>query len=80
MAENQYQRIGVIRYDFFSEYVLTSIYLDPELIGQGYGKKILLRSIGCLQFSMQTIFLRAQIKKDNLISRKLFEFCGFKEE
>jgi RimJ/RimL family protein N-acetyltransferase len=84
-------RIGVVRYDFLhsarqkiqdatfviDEHAMISIYLDPNLIGNGYGKKILVKSMAMMQSIVAETWLVAQVKVQNVASRKLFEGCGF---
>jgi len=76
-VDSQGRDIACIRYDFFSRQARVSIYLNPDFTGQGFGKKMLLKSIAYLQTRYPFDTIAAQVKSTNTASLKLFEACGF---
>ena len=73
--------IGVIRFDKCDndEYVYeVSINISPESRGKGFGKKLI--NNGIRRFLKEVAnckLIRAEVKKDNESSKKLFKSCGF---
>jgi L-amino acid N-acyltransferase YncA len=70
------EKIGAVRfeksegaYDVF----LVSIMISPAQRGRGFGKALLSAGIETLPFAC----LSAEIARDNLASRRIFEACGF---
>ncbi len=73
--------IGVIRFDkcFDEEYVYqVSINISPAHRQKGYGKQLLTHGIRKLLKEVENCkFIKAEVKKDNESSNKLFKSFGF---
>jgi ribosomal protein S18 acetylase RimI-like enzyme len=79
IARDNDKEIGVLRYDFMSDTILISIYLNPQYNGYGYGKKLL--ESGEVYLKTNKICFKtmvAEVLNDNTPSHKLFKKCGFK--
>lgn len=76
------QKFGVIRYDFTKHAQATiSIYLDPEMTGQGLGQKLLRAGQDWLRQNHQEIeTVIAEITPQNVASKRAFLAAGFKEQ
>ena len=72
--------IGIVRFDKCEneEYVFdVSINISPESRGKGFGKQLLNNGIRRLHKEVKSCkFIRAEVKKDNESSNKLFKSCG----
>ena len=73
--------IGIVRFDKcdYEEYVFdVSINMSPASRGKGFGKQLLNNGIKRLYKEEKNCKLvRAEVKKDNESSNKLFKSCGF---
>jgi len=73
--------IGVVRFDKCDdeEYVYeVSINISPTSRRKGFGKQLLTNGIRRLLKEVDNCkFIRAEVKKDNVSSNKLFMSCGF---
>ena len=73
--------IGIVRFDKCEneEYVFdVSINISPESRGKGFGKQLLNNGIRRLHKEVKSCkFIRAEVKKENEYSNKLFKSCGF---
>ncbi len=73
--------IGVIRFDKCDneEYSYeVSINISPGSRGKGFGKKIITNGISRFLKEVENCkFIRAEVKKQNESSNKLFKSCGF---
>ena len=73
--------IGVVRFDKCDneEYVYeVSINISPESRGKGFGKKLITNGIRRLLKEVANCkLIRAEVKKENESSNKLFKSCGF---
>ena len=73
--------IGIVRFDKCDnkEYVFdVSINISPASRGKGFGKQLLNNGIRRLNKEVKNCkFIRAEVKKDNESSNKLFKSCGF---
>ena len=73
--------IGVVRFDKCDddEYVYeVSINISPAYRKKGFGKQLLTHGIRKLLNEVENCkFIRAEVKKDNLSSNKLFKSFGF---
>ena len=73
--------IGVVRFDKCDddEYVYeVSINISPAYRKKGFGKQLLTHGIRKLLKEVENCkFIRAEVKKDNLSSNKLFKSFGF---
>ena len=73
--------IGVVRFDKWDEkeYVYgVNINISPPMRGKGFGKRLI--SYGIRRFLKEVDnckFIRAEVKKNNESSNKLFKSCGF---
>ncbi|MDF1795470.1 MAG: GNAT family protein [Coxiellaceae bacterium] len=74
--------LGVLRYDFAKNgQAETSIYVDPEQHGRGYGSAILLAGKAWVRQKKHAINqLTAQIKPNNIASIKVFEKAGYRKD
>jgi RimJ/RimL family protein N-acetyltransferase len=78
MADTDVGSVGVVRFDSVREDVMAfdvSITLAPKYRGTGLALDVLREACGY----MQDFTINAEIRKENLASRKLFERCGFEE-
>ncbi len=76
---NVSHKVGMTRFDRVdaTEEWEVSIAVAPELRGLGYGKQLLARSV-CEFLAMEpSAKISAEVKKNNLASRKIFESLGF---
>lgn len=73
--------MGVLRLDLEESTARLSIYLDPQLTGQGIGTG-LLRAIVAWAYKnlVHTRRIEALIKTENIASRRAFEAAGFRDE
>ena len=72
--------IGVLRYDVLEHVATVSVYLDPTRYGHGYGTALLMEGERWLRsFRPDVSCLRAEIRPDNLASRRAFAKSGFLE-
>ncbi len=73
--------IGVVRFDkdYNKKYTYeVSINISPTRRRKGFGKKLLTNGIRRLLREVENCkFIRAEVKKDNESSNKLFKSCGF---
>ena len=73
--------IGLVRFDKYDneEYVFeVSINISPASRRKGFGKQLLTNGIRRLHKEVKNCkFIRAEVKKDNESSNKLFKSCGF---
>ena len=71
-------KVGVVKFDcdFKKKESLVSINLNPQIRGKGLSFNLLSESIKKLQ-KLHQFSLSATIKKNNLISKKIFKKCGF---
>ena len=73
--------IGVVRFDKSDNenYVYeVSITISPENRGKGFGKQLLNNGIRKLHKEVKNCkFIKAEVKKENEYSNKLFKSCGF---
>ena len=78
IAESEYGSVGVVRFDGDKKDVLSyeaSITLNPKFRGQGLAFPILAEA--CSYLPKYTVL--AEIRENNIPSRKIFERCGFTE-
>ena len=73
-------KVGVVRFDCDLEIKksLVSINLNPKMRGRGLSSDLLSTAIKKL-LKIHKLTLCASIKKGNLISKKIFQKCGFNE-
>ena len=72
------QRIGLIRFDQQEDRWETSINLNPAERGKGLGKTLLRQGMEHFWSVYPMQRLSAWVRAENLVSRKIFEACGFK--
>lgn len=72
---------GVVRFDFLDPTkAQTSIYLNPEMVGQGLGRELLIKGIAWLRDNYPKLeIVLAEIMSENITSIRLFESIGFYE-
>jgi RimJ/RimL family protein N-acetyltransferase len=78
MADTETGSVGVVRFDSVREDVMAfdvSITLAPQHRGKGLAFDVLHEACGY----MQDFTIRAEVRRENTASRKLFERCGFEE-
>jgi RimJ/RimL family protein N-acetyltransferase len=69
------QDIGTVRFDYVesnSKIFVTSIIMNPDLYGRGYGSKILSLAINHALNDFPHMELTAEIHQQNIASRKIF--------
>lgn len=72
------QNCGVLRYDIAADEAIVSIFLAPDMPGKGYGRALLKAGEKYLMYHRAGVSLIiADVMSDNLISKKLFESCGY---
>jgi UDP-4-amino-4,6-dideoxy-N-acetyl-beta-L-altrosamine N-acetyltransferase len=81
IASEEKKKIGVLSFlkidDHKSE---VSIYLNPDMIGLGYGTRLLKQGVENYLLDYPKVKkITATILKDNIPSIKTFEKCGFKK-
>ena len=73
--------IGIVRFNKCDneEYIFdVSINISPESRGKGFGRQLLNNGIRRLHKEVKNCkFIRAEVKKENEYSNKLFKSCGF---
>jgi len=73
--------IGVLRFDVSGVKAVISIYIDPDLTGQGLGTSLTNKGLEWIKSSRPDILtVEAQVKPANEASRRMFISTGFKEE
>ena len=78
IADSEFGSVGVVRFDAVKGDLLSyeaSITVSPKHRGNGVARGILHTACGY----MSEYTIRADIRKDNIASRKTFERCGFRE-
>lgn len=76
MADSRVGSVGVVRFDVDRSDVMTygvSVTVAPKHRGEGYGYSMLYHACHIMHDSRLT----AEIRPDNLPSRRIFERCGF---
>lgn len=74
------EKIGSIRFENKGDVVKTSVMLNPDFLGKGFGPNVI--KIGTKKFISEKRHgkpIIAEIKKDNISSLKAFQKAGFKE-
>ena len=74
--KNKKKKVGVVRFNIKSKYVLVSINLNPDMRGKNLSYILLARAIKNF-FKFKKIKLIAEIKKNNLASINCFQKNGF---
>ena len=75
-AEASDKKIAVVRFDIEETCVEVSINTNPDMRGRGYGKQCLNAAIAYFIGERPSI-MRAEIKDENIVSKKAFEAAGF---
>jgi RimJ/RimL family protein N-acetyltransferase len=76
-----FSKIGVVRFDLHENFSLISINLSPDMRGKGKSSLCINAAIKNFKELFPEIkSIYAEVKKQNLISSKLFKKCGFKLE
>lgn len=78
IAELDGNALGVIRFDYEEKVAVISLYLVPENFGKGFGLVLLLAAQKWLQQNRPNIkTIKAEVKKENIPSCKIFADSGF---
>ncbi len=77
---NEYQqKIGVVHFKIDAEIIKIAINLSAKYRGKGFSKNCIIHAINFFKNEFpDNRKICAQIKKNNIISLKLFKNCGFK--
>jgi len=80
IAEDGEMPVGVLRFDVEGDVAEISIFLDPKLVGRGYGSAMLREGATWARRNLVGVaILRAKVKPDNPASSRAFEKAGFAE-
>jgi RimJ/RimL family protein N-acetyltransferase len=72
------QDCGVLRYDISGNQAVVSVFVAPDKPGNGYGRALLKSGEKYLMDNRTEVSLiLAEVLSDNVISRRLFESCGY---
>lgn len=72
--------VGVLRYDFFGNEALISVYLVPGGQGKGIGSQLIRSGSQWIKVNYSNIkSINAEIFKENVSSLRAFESAGYKE-
>ena len=75
---NNKKKIGIVRFNLENNVALTSINIAPSIRGQGLAKLCLSNSITFFkEIHFKVTEFKAEIKSNNLASRRAFEEVGF---
>ncbi len=81
VGEYRWIPVGVVRFDECDNekyYYKVNINISPEHRGKGFGKQLLTNGIKKLIKEVANCkLIRAEVKKENETSNKLFRSCGF---
>jgi UDP-2,4-diacetamido-2,4,6-trideoxy-beta-L-altropyranose hydrolase len=70
--------VGVVRFDLNDRAAEVSIYLVPDVVGQGYGTALLLAAEQWLKTTHKEVTtIHAQVLRDNASSHRLFGNCQY---
>lgn len=78
IAEAEHHRIGVVRFDTDKRDLMAfevGITIAPQHRGHGFSGDVLREACSY----MGEFTLNAEVRRENTVSRKLFERCGFEE-
>jgi len=81
MAFLEVETIGVIRFDNEKDTVKVSVMMNPRYVNQGLGSKVIKH--GSIKFINEVgnrKSLTAEIKRENIASKKAFQRAGFVED
>ena len=74
-----YSKIGVVRFDINKDNAFISINLSPIMRGKGKSSLCLNASVNkFIKLFPDVLSIHAEVKKENIVSSKLFIKCGFK--
>jgi RimJ/RimL family protein N-acetyltransferase len=73
--------VGCVRFDLHDQQAEISIFLDPELVGQGLGGRLLHAAESwLLDNHPEVVKILADVKMDNILSKKMFLGQGYQIE
>ncbi len=78
IAYQKDKKLGVIRFEIIGKFVRVSVNLNPDFFGRGLGSRLI--KLGTEKFVTETKSNKpiiAEIKRDNIVSRKAFQKAGF---
>ncbi len=70
-------KIGIVRYDNNGNNIEVSVNLNPKMRGKGLASKLLIQSEKFIPEHWKSSNIVAEIKEDNIISKKTFERGGY---
>lgn len=80
IAENNQDKIGQVRFDYLNSISKIDYSISKEFRGKGYGKEILQKSIDkVISESKKIKKFEANVRIENVASRKIFSSLGFYE-
>jgi len=80
IGEIENKPIGVLRFDLENNQAVINIYLVPGLYGNGLGTRLLQAGMDWLCITIPDINkIVANVKPENIPSKKMFERAGYKE-
>lgn len=75
------EKLAVVRFDIEEACAEVSINMNPAQRGKGFGKICLGKAIGYfIEQNSERMMMRAEIKEENIASKKSFEAAGFHYE
>lgn len=80
VAYNEGKKVGSIRFEEKGDAIKVSVMLNPDFFGKGFGAEVI--RLGTNKFISEkrpAVPVIAEIKPDNIASRKAFQKAGFKE-
>ena len=77
ILEHDKNKIGVVRYDKEDSFYLVSINTNPAHRGKGLSSEMLIYSENLIDKGIEPVNLKANILKENLISKRTFIKAGY---
>ena len=77
ILEHDKNKIGVVRYDKEDSFYLVSINTNPAHRGKGLSSEMLIYSEKLIDKGIEPVNLKANILKENLISKRTFIKAGY---
>jgi UDP-2,4-diacetamido-2,4,6-trideoxy-beta-L-altropyranose hydrolase len=78
IADSQGVKFGVVRFDIADDLATVDVYVNPSVMGQGYGSALLKCSVKWLKQHKKNVKkVRAEILTENKASIKAFTKAGF---
>lgn len=82
IIQNDSRPVGQARFDkVANDTLMMGIYLIPSMVGQGRGKRLIESACSCARAKWpNSNYIKAEIRKENIRSRRAFAAAGFKLE